>query len=161
MVRSKATSAHAYVSVEVDYEAVERVRRAREGAVQGRGGLSLTYLPFISRALIDALAEFPHINASVGDGELIVHNDVNLGIAVDLDFEGLIVPVVHDAEDKRLRAIAREIGDLADRARRKKLTADDITGGTVHHHQLGPVRQRCCCCRSSTSPRWRSCRPTA
>ena len=70
------------------------------------------------------------MNASVGDGELVVHNYVNLSIAVDLDFEGLLAPVVHEADDKRLRAIARDINDLATRARTKKLSADDITGGT-------------------------------
>ena len=67
-------------------------------------GFSLTYLPFISRAVIDALAEFPHLNASVGDDELVVHDYVDLGIAVDLDYEGLLAPVIRDAETKRLRA---------------------------------------------------------
>ncbi len=93
-------------------------------------GFSLTYLPFIARAVIDALREFPHINATVAEGELIVHNYVNLAIAVDLDFEGLLAPVVHEADDLRLRAIAREINDLAARARNKQLSVDDITGGT-------------------------------
>jgi pyruvate dehydrogenase E2 component (dihydrolipoamide acetyltransferase) len=80
--------------------------------------------------VLDALREYPHMNASVGDGELIVHNYVNLGVAVDLDFQGLLVPVVQGADDKRLRAIARDINDLAGRARSKKLSADDIAGGT-------------------------------
>jgi 2-oxoglutarate dehydrogenase E2 component (dihydrolipoamide succinyltransferase) len=70
------------------------------------------------------------VNASVGDNELIVHNYVNLGIAVDLNYEGLIVPVVHDAGDLRLPALARAIADLAGKARSKKLTADEIQGGT-------------------------------
>ena len=73
---------------------------------------------------------FPHMNASVGEGEIIVHNYVNLAYAVDLNFEGLLAPVIHGADDMRLRAIARSINDLADRARTKKLSADDITGGT-------------------------------
>jgi 2-oxoglutarate dehydrogenase E2 component (dihydrolipoamide succinyltransferase) len=80
--------------------------------------------------VVDAIAEFPHVNASVGDNELIVHHRVHLGIAVDLSFEGLIVPVIHDADGKRLRALAREIADLANKARNKKLSADDISGGT-------------------------------
>ncbi len=130
MVRSKATSPHAMTAVEVDFEAVERVRAAHRDAFKAAEGFSLTYLPFISRAVIDALAEFPHLNATVGDGELIVHNYVNLAIAVDLDFEGLLAPVIHDADDMRLRAIARDIHDLATRARTKKLSADDITQGT-------------------------------
>ena len=80
--------------------------------------------------MIDASRDFPHINATVADGELIVHNYVNLSIAVDLDFEGLLAPVVHEADDLRLRAVAREINDLAGRARNKQLSVDDITGGT-------------------------------
>jgi pyruvate dehydrogenase E2 component (dihydrolipoamide acetyltransferase) len=115
----------------VDYDAVDRVRRAHREQFKADEGFSLTFLPFVARALVDALAEFPHMNASVGDGELVVHHDVNLGIAVDLNHEGLIVPVIHGAQDKRLRAIAREVSDLADRARSKKLSADDITGGTI------------------------------
>ena len=82
-------------------------RRHRPGAekehFKASEGFSLTYLPFISRAVIDAIAEWPNINSSVGDDELIVHNYVNLGIAVDLNFEGLLVPVIHDADGKRLR----------------------------------------------------------
>jgi 2-oxoglutarate dehydrogenase E2 component (dihydrolipoamide succinyltransferase) len=93
-------------------------------------GFSLTYLPFISRAVIDALAEFPHLNASVGENDLVVHGFVDLGVAVDLAYEGLIVPVIRAAETKRLRAIAREINDLAGRAKTKKLMPDEITGGT-------------------------------
>jgi 2-oxoglutarate dehydrogenase E2 component (dihydrolipoamide succinyltransferase) len=130
MVMSKQTSPHAYTVVEVDYENVERVRRRHRESFREQEGFGLTYLPFISRAVIDALRDFPHMNASVGDGELVVHNYVNLSIAVDLDFEGLLAPVIHEADDKRLRAIARDINDLATRARTKKLSADDITGGT-------------------------------
>jgi pyruvate dehydrogenase E2 component (dihydrolipoamide acetyltransferase) len=130
MVMSKQVSPHAYTIVEVDYENVERVRRCHRETFRDQEGFSLTYLPFISRAVIDALRDFPHMNASVGDGELVVHNYVNLSIAVDLDFEGLLAPVVQEADDKRLRAIARDINDLATRARTKKLSADDITGGT-------------------------------
>lgn len=130
MVMSKQTSPHAYTIVEVDYENVERVRRRHRQTFRDQEGFGLTYLPFISRAVIDALRDFPHMNASVGDGELVVHNYVNLSIAVDLDFEGLLAPVIHEADDKRLRAIARDINDLAGRARTKKLSADDISGGT-------------------------------
>jgi 2-oxoglutarate dehydrogenase E2 component (dihydrolipoamide succinyltransferase) len=130
MVMSKQVSPHAYTIVEVDYENVERVRRAHREEFRASEGFSLTYLPFISRAVIDALRNYPHMNASVGDGELIVHNYVNLAIAVDLDFTGLLAPVIHEADDKRLRAIARDINDLATRARSKQLSADDITGGT-------------------------------
>jgi 2-oxoglutarate dehydrogenase E2 component (dihydrolipoamide succinyltransferase) len=130
MVRSLATSAHTLVATEVDYSNVEKVRLPIKDAFKAEEGASLTYIPFIARALIDAIREFPHVNASVGDNELIVHHYVNLGVAVDLNFEGLIVPVVHDADGKRLRALAREISDLANKARNKKLGADDISGGT-------------------------------
>ncbi|MBV8236950.1 MAG: 2-oxo acid dehydrogenase subunit E2 [Acidimicrobiia bacterium] len=130
MVRSKSTSAHVLVAIEVDFERVDAVRRAAQAEWKEREGFTLTYLPFISRAVIDAIEEYPHVNASVGDDELIVHRRVHLGIAVDLSFQGLLAPVIHDAESKRLRAIAREIHDLAARARAKKLGADEIQGGT-------------------------------
>ena len=130
MVMSKQVSPHAYTIVEVDYENVERVRRSHRDEFRASEGFGLNYLPFVSRAVIDALRNYPHMNASVGDGELIVHNYVNLAIAVDIDFTGLLAPVIHEADDKRLRAIARDINDLAARARSKQLSADDITGGT-------------------------------
>ena len=130
MVRSKQTSAHTMVAVEVDYSAVEKARLAERERFKAAEGFSLTYLPFVSRAVVDALQEWPYLNSSVGADELIVHGEVNLGIAVDLDFEGLLVPVVHRAEEKRLVALAREISGLASRARSKRLTMDDISGGT-------------------------------
>jgi pyruvate dehydrogenase E2 component (dihydrolipoamide acetyltransferase) len=130
MVMSKSVSPHAYSVVEVDYANVDRARGAVKEAWKQNEGFSLTYLPFIGRAVIDALAEFPHLNASVGEDELVVHGYVDLGIAVDLDYEGLIAPVIRDADTKRLRAIAREIHDLAARARTRKLMPDEISGGT-------------------------------
>jgi len=130
MVRSKSTSAHVLTAIEVDFENVDGVRRGAQRDWKEREGFTLTYLPFISRAVIDAVEDYPHVNASVGDGELVVHRKVHLGIAVDLSFQGLLAPVVHDADGKRLRAIAREIHDLAARARAKKLSADEIQGGT-------------------------------
>jgi pyruvate dehydrogenase E2 component (dihydrolipoamide acetyltransferase) len=138
MVRSLDTSAHTLVVVEVDYHAVDKVRKAEGDRFRAEEGIGLNYLPFISRAVIDAIRDFPHLNASVGEDELVVHHYVNLGVAVDLNFEGLIVPVVQGAEGKRLRAIAREIADLATRARAKKLTADDIAGGTFTLTNAGP-----------------------
>jgi len=129
MVGSLATVPHAGIVVEVDFEAVGRIRRAHSG---------LSYLPFVARAVVDAIADFPRVNASVGDDELVVHPDVHLGIAVDLDFQGLIVPVVHDAGTKRLEAIAAEITDLADRARHRRLSPDDVGGGTFTITNPGP-----------------------
>jgi 2-oxoglutarate dehydrogenase E2 component (dihydrolipoamide succinyltransferase) len=130
MVMSLATSPHAFSVVEIDYENVDRVRRAHMDAWHAQEGFTLTYLPFVARAMIDAIAEFPRMNATVGDGELTVHHYVDLGIAVDLSYEGLLVPVIRDADAKRLRAIAREIYDLATRARSRKLSPDEIRGGT-------------------------------
>jgi len=130
MVRSQATAAHVLTATEVDFAQVDRVRLAQRERFKAEEGFSLTYLPFVARAVVDAIRDFPHVNASVGDNELIVHRQVHLGFAVDLSFEGLIVPVIHDAGDKRLRPIARELADLAARARSKKLNADEIAGGT-------------------------------
>ncbi len=130
MVRSQATSAHVLIAIEVDYDAVDRVRLAEKDAFKAEEGFSLTYLPFVARAVIDAIREFPCLNASVGENELILHRAVHLGIAVDINFEGLIVPVIQDADGKRMRSIAREVADLATRARTKKLNADEISGGT-------------------------------
>ena len=137
MVRSKATSAHALIAIEVDYDTVDRARKPAKDAFKAAEGVNLTYLPFVARAVIDALHEFPQLNASVGDDALIVHHDVHLGFAVDLNFEGLVVPVVHNADAKRMRAIAREVADLAERARSKKLMPDDIAGGTFTITNVG------------------------
>ena len=130
MVASKAAAPHAITMVQVDFEGVDRVRRAVRESFRAEEGFSLTYLPFISRAVVDALHEYPHMNASMGDGSVVLHDAVNLSIAVDLDYEGLLAPVVRDAHDKRLRAIARDIHELADRARSKQLSPDDLSGGT-------------------------------
>ena len=130
MVMSKQTSPHVLTAIEVDYEGVEMVRRAAKQAWKAEEGFSLTYLPFIARAVIDALRDHPHLNASFGGDELVVHSGVNLAIAVDIDFQGLLAPVIHGAEGKRLRQIARDIVDLANRARSRKLGPDDLAGGT-------------------------------
>ncbi|MEY3749317.1 MAG: hypothetical protein RLZZ449_1211 [Actinomycetota bacterium] len=130
MVMSKSVSPHSFTVVEVDYNNVDRTRLAVKEQWKATEGFSLTYLPFISRAVVDALVEFPHLNASIDGDNLVVHGYVDLGIAVDLDYQGLLVPVVRSADAKRLRAIAREINDLATRARGRKLSPDEIQGGT-------------------------------
>jgi len=130
MIMSKAVSPHTFSVVEVDYANVDVVRSRVKNEWKKAEGFSLTYLPFISRAVVDALVEFPHLNASLDGNELVVHQYVDLGIAVDLDFQGLLVPVVRDAETKRLRALAREISDLGARAKSRKLSPDEIQGGT-------------------------------
>jgi 2-oxoglutarate dehydrogenase E2 component (dihydrolipoamide succinyltransferase) len=130
MVMSQSVSPHSFSVVEVDYANVDVTRAAVKQEWRRTEGFSLTYLPFITRAVVEALEEFPLMNASLADDEIVVHNYIDMGIAVDLDYEGLIVPVVRGAEGKRLRAIAREISDLASRAHSKKLGPDEISGGT-------------------------------
>ena len=138
MVRSKATSAHTLMAREIDYERVDALRRRVGAAFKEAEGFSLTYLPFNALAVIEALREFPHLNASVGDDELVVHHDINLGIAVDVEGTGLIVPVVRDAPTKGLVEMARSVRDLATRARTKKLTVDDTANGTFTITNPGP-----------------------
>jgi pyruvate dehydrogenase E2 component (dihydrolipoyllysine-residue acetyltransferase) len=138
MVRSVATSAHVYTSVRVDFERVERVRRAHQAEWHAEEGYALTYLPFITRAFCDVVHDYPHVNASVEGETLVVHRDINLGIAIDLQFKGLIAPVIRNADGKRLRLIAREIRDLATRAKSKQLGPDEIVGGTFTITNMGP-----------------------
>ncbi|MGH8986143.1 MAG: 2-oxo acid dehydrogenase subunit E2, partial [Acidimicrobiia bacterium] len=138
MVRSKATSAHVYTSVEVDFERVERARRATRDEWRAREGFGLTYLPFVIRAFCDAIDGYPHVNASVDGETLVVHHDIHLAIAVDLDFQGLVAPVIRNADGKRIRLLAREIRDLAERARTRQLSPDDVMGGTFTITNPGP-----------------------
>ncbi|MEY2959769.1 MAG: hypothetical protein RLZZ01_2337 [Actinomycetota bacterium] len=130
MIASKSTSPHAFSVVEVDFANVDSARLPVRDVFKATEGFSLTYLPFVVRAIVDGLAEYPHMNASVDGDDLVVHGFVDLGIAVDLDHEGLLAPVVREAESKRLRALAREIRDLADRAKARRLSPDEISGGT-------------------------------
>jgi len=120
LVASLGTAAHTLVVVEVDYFRVTPVKE-RTG---------LTWLPFIARAVIDALADFPLLNAHVRDDGLDVHDEVHLGVAVDLDFEGLVVPVVRDTHRLRLPALADALKESALAAREHRLAADDYAGGT-------------------------------
>ncbi len=138
MVASRATSPHAYISIEVDFENVERVRREFGPAFKEREGFSLTYLPFIVRALSEVLPEFPNVNATVDGDNLVVHHDFHVGIAVDLDHKGLLVPALRNADGKRMRLIAQEIRDLAVRARGKKLQPEEIMGSTFTITNPGP-----------------------
>ena len=130
MVGSKTTSPHVLTAMEVDYDAVDRLRVVEKEAWRAAEGSSLTYLPFIVAALAEALATFPRLNASVGDDELIVHGDVNLAVAVDLGFEGLVAPIVHKVGDLSIRDLARSIHEVAGRARDRKLVRADLVGGT-------------------------------
>jgi pyruvate dehydrogenase E2 component (dihydrolipoamide acetyltransferase) len=140
MRHSKDTAAHVFTSMEVDFERVERVRRRHKEAFKAEHGVSLTYLPFIVRATLDALREYPAVNSSFHFEERIrvLHHPLNVGIAVDLDQKGLIVPVLKNADALRLSGIAQAIKDLATRARDSKLTPDDLSGGTFAITNMGP-----------------------
>ncbi len=140
MIRSKQTAAHVWTSVEVDYERVERVRQANRDRFKKDEGFSLTYLPFISRATIDALKAFPVVNSSfdLEAKKASFHKKVDLGIAIDLDQGGLVVARVRNADGLRLVGLAREIRDLADRGRTGKLGLDDLTGSTFTITNPGP-----------------------
>jgi pyruvate/2-oxoglutarate dehydrogenase complex dihydrolipoamide acyltransferase (E2) component len=118
MVRSLQTAAHCTTVVEADMSAIE--------AARGR----LSYLPFVARATIAALREFPMLNATLEGDRLTLHDEVNLGIAVSLGEEGLIVPVVKNAHELSHEGLATRIKDLAERARAKRLTPDEVSGGT-------------------------------
>jgi 2-oxoglutarate dehydrogenase E2 component (dihydrolipoamide succinyltransferase) len=109
---------------------VEHARQAAGGAWKTREGFTLTYLPFIARAVSVGLAKFPLLNASLDGDDMVLHPRINLGIAVDLNFDGLVVPVVKDVPNKSLAQLAREINDLAQRARNNRLKPDEMTEGT-------------------------------
>jgi pyruvate dehydrogenase E2 component (dihydrolipoamide acetyltransferase) len=130
MVRSKATSPHVLQAVEVDFNGVDRVRRAIRESFKAEHGYSLTYLPFIAHAVCRALREFPHANSSVQGDSLVLHDHVNLAIAVDLGPDGLVAPVIKAAENLTVSDLARSIHDLAKRARDHALKPDDLSGGT-------------------------------
>jgi pyruvate dehydrogenase E2 component (dihydrolipoamide acetyltransferase) len=128
MVESRRTSAHCTTIVEVDFSRVAG-RRAELREAMERRGVRLTYLAFVARATVLALAEHPILNASIEGEEIVYHDDVNLGIAVALE-EGLIVPVIPRAQRLSLEGTAAAINDLAGRARSKQLAPDEVHGGT-------------------------------
>ena len=130
LARSWATVPHVLQAIEVEFLRVDAARAAAGAAWKAREGFTLTYLPFIARAVVIALAKFPLLNASLDGDDLVVHGAINLGIAVDLNFEGLVVPVVKDAANKSLPQLARAINDLAQRARNNRLKPDELSGGT-------------------------------
>ncbi len=129
MVESKRTSPHVHTVFKVDMTRIVKLREKEKSKYEQRNGVKLTYMPFITRAAIVALRKHPIVNGSI-EGEAIRYNkNINVGIAVALDW-GLIVPVIKQAEEKNFLGIARSIVDVADRARGKKLAPDEISGGT-------------------------------
>jgi 2-oxoglutarate dehydrogenase E2 component (dihydrolipoamide succinyltransferase) len=128
MVMSRRTSAHVHSVFEVNFQRVAQLRQ-RKKADYERNGVKLTFLSFIAKAVADAIARFPVINSSLDGDNIVYKKDVNLGVAVALDW-GLIVPVVKNADEKNLLGISRAIADLAARARAKQLKPEDVQGGT-------------------------------
>ena len=139
-LQAKATAAHVWTSVEVDYERIERVRQAHKVQFKSDEGFSLTYLPFIARATIDALKAYPVVNSSFNLEEKTAtfHKNVDLGIAIDLNQKGLMVARIRNADGLRLVGIARDIRALAVRGRDGKLGVDDVTGSTFTLTNPGP-----------------------
>jgi pyruvate dehydrogenase E2 component (dihydrolipoamide acetyltransferase) len=129
MVESKATSAHVHTVFKVDMTRIVKLREKEKNKYEQRNGVKLTYMPFITRAAVNALRKHPIVNASTVGDAIHYHRNINIGIAVALEW-GLIVPVIKQAEDKSFLGIARAIIDIADRARTKKLAPDDVAGGT-------------------------------
>ena len=130
MAKSWTTAPHVLQIVEADFYRVDQARRAAGESWKQREGFSLTYLPFIVRAVSIALGKFPKLNSVFNGDSITLMKRINIGIAVDLNFDGLMVPVVKDVPNKSLPQIAREINDLAQRARAGKLKPDELTEGT-------------------------------
>jgi pyruvate dehydrogenase E2 component (dihydrolipoyllysine-residue acetyltransferase) len=129
MVHSRHTSAHVTTFHEVDLTGVARAREATKAAILKDTGVKLTFLPFVLKAAVSALRDHPVINASLVGKEIHFHRSVHLGIAVAID-DGLIVPVIRSAEEKSILGLARAVQDLAERARTKRLTPQEVQGGT-------------------------------
>jgi 2-oxoglutarate dehydrogenase E2 component (dihydrolipoamide succinyltransferase) len=137
MVGSLQTSARAWNMVEVNMENVVRTRETAKESFREREGINLTFMPFVARAVCDALAAYPDVNSELREDHLVRKHYVNLGIAVALD-EGLIVPVIKGADSMNLVGLGRAIQDIATRARSKKLLPDDVQGSTFTITNPGP-----------------------
>ena len=136
MVMSKRVSAHVTTVHRVDMTAVARMRERNKGTFQSNYGFSLTYLPFIARAAVVALRQYPLLNASLDGNNIIYHNEINIGIAVALE-NGLIVPVIRAADEKNVLGLQRSIVDLAARARSRQLKPEEVQGGTFSITNFG------------------------
>jgi 2-oxoglutarate dehydrogenase E2 component (dihydrolipoamide succinyltransferase) len=129
MTLSKRTSAHVSTVFEIDMTRVDHLRQKHRAGWEERSGIRLTYMPFVLKAVTDALKAFPVLNARIDGENVVFHKDVNVGVAVALEW-GLIVPVIHNADEKNLLGLARAVIDLAERARARKLQVDEVQGGT-------------------------------
>ncbi len=129
MVESKRTSPHVHTVFKVDMTRIVRLREREKNKYEQRNGVKLTYMPFITRAAVYALRKHPVVNAAIQGDAILYNKNINIGIAVALDW-GLIVPVIKQSEEKNFLGVGRAIVDLADRARTKKLAPDEVSGGT-------------------------------
>ena len=129
MVASRQTSAHVTSFIEIDFTRVARIRAKHRAEFEAQTGQKLTYMPFIIKAVTEGLRAFPVVNSSVAGTNIIYRKQINLGIAVALEW-GLIVPVIKHADDLSLSGITRALNDLAARARSKKLSPEEVQGGT-------------------------------
>ncbi len=129
MVESRHTSAHVTSFIEVDFTETAKLRDEIKGEYLKRDGVKLTFLPFIIKAVIEGIKKWPIINSSVWGDQIVYKKDINVGVAVALDW-GLIVPVIRNADEKSLLGIARAVNDLGERARNKQLKPDEVQGGT-------------------------------
>ncbi len=136
MLMSQATSAHVTTIHKVDMTKIVKMRAKHKADLQTRYGISLTYLPFVTRATVEALKAFPHLNASIEGSNIIFHNEINIGIAVALE-NGLIVPVIRQADEKNVLGLQKSIVDLAARARARQLKPDEVAGGTFSISNFG------------------------
>jgi 2-oxoisovalerate dehydrogenase E2 component (dihydrolipoyl transacylase) len=136
MVRSLATSPHAWTLQEVDVTSLVRYREAEKESFKARHGVSLTYLPFVVQIVCGALKEFPWLNSTWTDEGVVLKHYINLGIAVSIP-DGLIVPVLKDADQRGFTDMVRSLNDLIDRARNKQLKPEDVQGGTFTLNNTG------------------------
>ncbi len=137
MVMSRRTSAHVTTVFEADVSRIVQARESMKGMFEKEEGVKLTFTPFFIRAVTSALKAFPALNASIEGDRILYRKDYNIGVAVALE-DGLIVPVVHHADEKSFLGLARAVADLAERARGKKLKAEDVQGGTFTLTNPGP-----------------------
>ncbi len=136
MIFSKHTSAHVTTVHKTDMTRIAKLREKLKGPFQAQYGFGLTFLPFVARAAVAALREYPIVNASIEGTNIIYHRDINLGIAVALE-NGLIVPVIRNADEKNIVGLQRSIVDLSTRARSRQLRPDEVTGGTFSITNFG------------------------
>ncbi len=138
MVRSKAISPHVLQTIDADFLAVDISRRAHKDQWKSDTGYSLSYLPYVARAVCKAIVDFPRVNASVDEDALVIHADINLAIAIDLNHEGLVAAVTRNAGTMSVSKLAEQFNDLISRARTNKLKPDDLQGGTYTLSNPGP-----------------------